>query len=237
MAYPVAAFVTGWLAERGWDRRYVTSFAGMLAGLAIIFSGGVSWMVIGLQVPPAVAFVDGFARFVARRRAEGRAGGDDSAASVEARRPQLPHVTQASHPLDHLAIQTLTRSRPRRAHARSVAYPPAEPDSARRTPGRRDPSLGQPRGRARSAGPARRAASVRWPLRPSSRVSVGRPDLGARVDRASPEPRRVRVASSRTTSRSFSGNRGDDVGEQAVDKLVVALERGPRSAADAGVRP
>jgi biotin transport system substrate-specific component len=64
MAYPVAAFATGWLAERGWDRRYVTSLVGMLAGLAIIFSGGVSWMVIGLQVAPSVAFVDGFARFI-----------------------------------------------------------------------------------------------------------------------------------------------------------------------------
>ena len=44
LAYPVAAFVTGWLAERGWDRRYLTSLASMLAGLAIIFAGGVSWL-------------------------------------------------------------------------------------------------------------------------------------------------------------------------------------------------
>jgi len=64
MAYPVAAFVTGWLAERGWDRRYATSFLSMLAGLTIIFAGGVSWMVIGLQVALPIAFVDGFARFV-----------------------------------------------------------------------------------------------------------------------------------------------------------------------------
>jgi biotin transport system substrate-specific component len=64
MAYPVAAFATGWLAERGWDRRYLTSLASMLAGLAIIFSGGVSWMVIGLQIAPSVAFFDGFVRFV-----------------------------------------------------------------------------------------------------------------------------------------------------------------------------
>ena len=35
LAYPVAAFVTGWLAERGWDRRYLTSLASMLAGLAM----------------------------------------------------------------------------------------------------------------------------------------------------------------------------------------------------------
>ena len=36
MAYPVAAFVAGYLAERGFDRRYITSVLAMLAGLAII---------------------------------------------------------------------------------------------------------------------------------------------------------------------------------------------------------
>ena len=45
MAYPLAAFVTGWLAERGWDRRFVSSVAAMLIGLAIIFTGGLSWLV------------------------------------------------------------------------------------------------------------------------------------------------------------------------------------------------
>ena len=34
MAYPFAAFVTGALAERGFDRRYLTSVLAMLAGLA-----------------------------------------------------------------------------------------------------------------------------------------------------------------------------------------------------------
>lgn len=43
MAYPVAAFVTGWLAERGWDRRYLTSSLAMLAGLAVIYTGGALW--------------------------------------------------------------------------------------------------------------------------------------------------------------------------------------------------
>ena len=43
MAYPFAAFLCGWLAERGWDRRYVTSLAAMLAGLAVIYAGGVAW--------------------------------------------------------------------------------------------------------------------------------------------------------------------------------------------------
>jgi biotin transport system substrate-specific component len=44
MAYPFAAFVTGWLAERGLDRRYVGSFVAMLAGLALIFATGLAWL-------------------------------------------------------------------------------------------------------------------------------------------------------------------------------------------------
>src|SRR5262245_30843632 len=44
MAYPLAAAVTGWLAERGFDRRYLTSIAAMLAGLAMLFAGGVLWL-------------------------------------------------------------------------------------------------------------------------------------------------------------------------------------------------
>jgi biotin transport system substrate-specific component len=44
MAYPFAAFVAGWLAERGLDRRYMGSFLAMLAGLAIIFASGLTWL-------------------------------------------------------------------------------------------------------------------------------------------------------------------------------------------------
>ena len=44
MSYPFAAFLTGWLAERGFDRRYLTSVAAMAAGLAVIFAFGVSWL-------------------------------------------------------------------------------------------------------------------------------------------------------------------------------------------------
>ncbi len=48
MSYPFAAFVTGYLAERGLDRRYLTSVIAMGAGLAIIFSGGVLWLAFGV---------------------------------------------------------------------------------------------------------------------------------------------------------------------------------------------
>jgi biotin transport system substrate-specific component len=44
MAYPLAAFVAGYLAERGFDRRYATSVLAMFAGLAIIFTAGVLWL-------------------------------------------------------------------------------------------------------------------------------------------------------------------------------------------------
>ena len=46
MAYPAAAFVAGWLAERGLDRRYLSSFAAMACGLAIVFTSGVSWLAL-----------------------------------------------------------------------------------------------------------------------------------------------------------------------------------------------
>lgn len=44
MAYPLAAFLTGYLAERGFDRRYLTSFLAMAAGLAVIYAFGASWL-------------------------------------------------------------------------------------------------------------------------------------------------------------------------------------------------
>jgi biotin transport system substrate-specific component len=44
MAYPIAAYVVGSLAERGFDRRYLTSVAAMLAGLSLVFAGGVLWL-------------------------------------------------------------------------------------------------------------------------------------------------------------------------------------------------
>lgn len=46
MAYPLAAFVTGMLATRGFDRRYLTSVLAMTAGLIVIFVGGVTWLTL-----------------------------------------------------------------------------------------------------------------------------------------------------------------------------------------------
>ena len=42
LSYPVAAFVTGYLAERGWDRYFLSSIGAMLIGLGVIYTGGVA---------------------------------------------------------------------------------------------------------------------------------------------------------------------------------------------------
>jgi biotin transport system substrate-specific component len=66
MSYPFAAFVAGYLAERGFDRRYATSVVAMAAGLAVVFLFGVSWL--GFVVQPsrgvAGALAAGFYPFV-----------------------------------------------------------------------------------------------------------------------------------------------------------------------------
>jgi biotin transport system substrate-specific component len=55
LSYPLAAYVTGRLAERGFDRRYLTSVLAMAAGLAIIFTFGVTWLALFAR-PAAVGF-------------------------------------------------------------------------------------------------------------------------------------------------------------------------------------
>ncbi len=44
LAYPLAAFVTGWLAQWGYDRRYPTAVVAMCAGLCTLYLGGVLWL-------------------------------------------------------------------------------------------------------------------------------------------------------------------------------------------------
>ena len=60
MSYPIAAFVAGWLAERGFDRRYLTSVVAMACGLAVVFASGVTWL--ALFARPASLGFSGAAR-------------------------------------------------------------------------------------------------------------------------------------------------------------------------------
>ena len=44
MAYPIAAFVVGYLAERGFAKRYATSVVAMVVGLGIVYAAGTVWL-------------------------------------------------------------------------------------------------------------------------------------------------------------------------------------------------
>ena len=64
MSYPLAALVTGYLAQRGLDRRYVTSVLAMAAGLAIVFACGVLWLAFGAHAGLAAAVSTGLIPFI-----------------------------------------------------------------------------------------------------------------------------------------------------------------------------
>ena len=62
LAFPLAAAVTGLLAERGWDRHRLSTLAAMLLGSAVIFAGGLAWL--ARFVPPAQLLGTGLLPFV-----------------------------------------------------------------------------------------------------------------------------------------------------------------------------
>ena len=65
MSYPLAAFAAGYLAERGFDRRYLSSVSAMAAGLAIVFACGVGWLAFGVpHVGLSAAVAVGLVPFV-----------------------------------------------------------------------------------------------------------------------------------------------------------------------------
>ena len=66
MSYPMAAFIAGALAERKFDRRYLTSVVAMAAGLGVVFMGGVLWLAFVAQPLHGIrgALAAGFYPFV-----------------------------------------------------------------------------------------------------------------------------------------------------------------------------
>ena len=64
MSYPLAALVTGYLAQRGLDRRYFTSVIAMAAGLAIVFTCGVLWLAFGAHAGLTAAVSTGLIPFI-----------------------------------------------------------------------------------------------------------------------------------------------------------------------------
>jgi len=65
MSYPFAAFVAGYFAQRGFDRRYLTSVLAMAAGLSVVFAFGVAWLAFGLpHVGLSAAIASGLVPFI-----------------------------------------------------------------------------------------------------------------------------------------------------------------------------
>ncbi|WP_454622302.1 biotin transporter BioY [Bradyrhizobium cenepequi] len=63
--FVAAAFVTGWLAERGWDRNVVRLFAAMALGHVIILAAGFGWLAFGVGLGAEKAWLVGILPFIA----------------------------------------------------------------------------------------------------------------------------------------------------------------------------
>lgn len=61
-SYPFAAWVAGFVSERGWGSSIVRALTGMLLALGVIYLGGWSWL--ALLTDPRTAFTAGVAPFV-----------------------------------------------------------------------------------------------------------------------------------------------------------------------------
>ncbi|RZN18521.1 biotin transporter BioY [Bradyrhizobium sp. Leo121] len=63
--FVAAAFVAGWLAERGFDRSVVRLFAAMALGHIIILAAGFSWLAFGVGLGAEKAWLVGIVPFIA----------------------------------------------------------------------------------------------------------------------------------------------------------------------------
>lgn len=63
-AYPIVGLLTGWLAERGWDREVSTTVVAMVLGSAVIYLLGAGWMAFGLGMGIEQALVLGVIPFL-----------------------------------------------------------------------------------------------------------------------------------------------------------------------------
>jgi biotin transport system substrate-specific component len=60
-----AAFTTGWLGGRGWDRSVPLLFAAMALGHVIILAAGFGWLAFGMKLGAEKAWLVGIAPFLA----------------------------------------------------------------------------------------------------------------------------------------------------------------------------
>jgi biotin transport system substrate-specific component len=60
-----AAFATGWLSERGWDRSVPRLFVAMALGHIIILAAGYAWLAVGMNLGFEKAWLVGIVPFLA----------------------------------------------------------------------------------------------------------------------------------------------------------------------------
>jgi biotin transport system substrate-specific component len=60
-----AAFITGWLSERGWDRSVVWLFIAMGIGHIVILAAGFAWLAFGIKLGVEKAWLVGVVPFIA----------------------------------------------------------------------------------------------------------------------------------------------------------------------------
>jgi biotin transport system substrate-specific component len=63
--FVAAAFVTGWLSERGWDRSVLWLFVAMAFGHILILAAGFGWLAFGMKLGVEKAWLVGIAPFIA----------------------------------------------------------------------------------------------------------------------------------------------------------------------------
>ena len=63
--FVIAAFVTGWLSERGWDRNMAFLFAAMMIGHVVILASGFAWLAYGIGLGSGKAWMVGVLPFIA----------------------------------------------------------------------------------------------------------------------------------------------------------------------------
>ena len=214
LMFPLAAFTSGWLADRGWTRSYAGAVATLVAGLVVLYAGGASWLAalagpasvatlwpfVAADLVKAAAGGGGAADFGAGARGAPLAGTARSAASL---RPKIRQYWKGRN------VSSQSRVSPARAASRSITVAstrsvalgpgPESPGLKSTTPRRPVPFNDSPRFRNHAT-----RSSISWTTpttRTPSRAIAGRwgslprPSTGRTLPRPSRCTRRVIAAS------------------------------------------
>ncbi len=63
VGFVIAAAMTGWVADRGSRMSFPWLVFSMLVGTLVVYACGVAWLIVGLQLPMADAFIKGVLPF------------------------------------------------------------------------------------------------------------------------------------------------------------------------------